>query len=258
MMRALFSSAAGMRSQQLMLDVTSNNLANVNTTGFKKSRANFEDLMYQTIRGAGAATAAGSQVPIGIEVGMGSRPVSVQRIFLQGDYTETGNDYDMAIQGRGFFQVIRNETEYYTRAGNFTLDSEGFIVTPDGYRLQPEFAVPVNSTVNIDTGGLLVAQDQDGNTVGSIQLTLNDFINPAGLKSVGENLFQVTDASGEPIVKNPGVDGAGTLLQRWLEMSNVDVVQETVNLIVVQRAFEINSQCIKTADQMLGIVNNLR
>jgi flagellar basal-body rod protein FlgG len=189
---------------------------------------------------------------------MGSRPVSVQRIFLQGDYTETGNDYDMAIQGRGFFQVIRNDTEYYTRAGNFTLDSEGFIVTPDGYRLQPEFAVPVNSTINIDTGGLLVATDQDGNTVGSVQLTLNDFINPAGLKSVGENLFQMTDASGDPIAKNPGEDGAGTLLQRWLEMSNVDVVQETVNLIVVQRAFEINSQCIKTADQMLGIVNNLR
>lgn len=258
MMRALFTSATGMNAQQLSLDVISNNLANVNTTAFKKSRASFEDLIYQTMRAAGAATAEGSQVPVGIQVGLGTRPNAVQKMFLQGDYTQTGNDLDIAIQGRGFFQIMRNGVEYYTRDGTFKKDANGYIVTANGDRLQPEFAIPPETTVSIDASGLLVAKDAAGATVGSVQLTLFDFVNPAGLLSVGSNLYQVSDASGDPTETNPGVSGMGTLQQYWLEMSNVDVVQETVNMIVVQRAFEINSKAIQTADDMLGIVNTLK
>jgi len=245
MMRALFSAATGMNCQQLQLDVISNNLANVNTTGFKRGRANFEDILYQTERSAGAATAGGSQVPVGIQVGLGARPVAVQKIFVQGDFTETGNDLDWAIEGPGFFQIVSNGVEYYTRAGNFKVDRDGFVVTSNGDRLQPEFAVPAGTTqLSIDSGGLLVAKDTAGATLGSVQTTLFNFINPAGLANVGRNLFQVTDASGDPVEANPGTEGMGTIAQRFLELSNVEVVEEITNMIITQRAFEIDRKSV--------------
>ncbi len=258
MIRALYTSQTGMQAQQLQLDVTSNNLANVNTTAFKKSRAQFEDLIYQNIRAAGAETVAGGQVPTGIQVGLGSRTSAVQKIFTQGDYTQTNNDLDMAIEGQGFFQIVRDGVEYYTRAGAFTRDSEGYIVNQNGDRLQPEFAIPDATVIlEIDSAGMLSAMDTAQQVLGSVQLTLNTFVNPGGLKSVGGNLYLPTDASGDPIESNPGSDGAGTLAQGYLEMSNVSVTEEMVNLIVTQRAFDASSKGISTADQILEVTNNL-
>lgn len=248
-----------MIGQQLQLDVITNNLANVNTNGFKKSRTQFEDLFYQTVRAAGVETAGGGQVPVGIQIGLGVKPTSVQKIFTQGDFTQTDNDLDWAIEGRGFFQILRNDIEYYTRDGSFKLDGDGYVVTSNGDRLQPEFQVPDGTiSLSIDSGGLLVATDAAQQTLASIQITLHDFINPAGLKSVGGNLYQVTEASGDPLEANPGDDGLGTIAQRFVETSNVDVTEETVNLIVTQRAFEINSKAIQTADAFLEIANNLK
>lgn len=259
MIRALYSARTGMNGQQLQLDVIANNLANVNTGGFKKSRTQFEDLIYQNIRAVGAETAGGGQVPTGVQVGLGVRTTSVQKIFTQGDFSETGNELDWAIEGRGFFQILKNGEEFYTRAGSFKRDSEGYVVTSNGDRLQPEFAIPAGTVlVAIDSGGLLVAKDTSEQTLGSTQITLHDFVNPAGLKSVGGNLFQVTDASGDPVEANPGQDGLGTLAQRFLETSNVDVSEEIVNLIITQRAFEVNSKAVTTADQLLEIANNLK
>ncbi len=258
MIRALYSSRTGMIGQQLQLDVISNNLANVNTAGFKKARAQFEDLFYQTIREVGAETADGGQVPTGVQVGMGVRPTAVHRIFTQGDFQQTGNELDWAIEGDGFFQVLRNGEEYYTRAGNFKKDADGYIVTANGDRLQPEFAIPEGTNaISIDSGGLLVALDADQNSLGSVQITLNTFINPAGLKAQGANLFTETDASGEATTSNPGTTGAGTIAQRILETSNVDVTEEMVNLIITQRAFEANSKSVQTADRLLEVGNSL-
>jgi len=259
MIRALYSARTGMAGQQLQLDTISNNLANVNTAGFKKATAQFEDLFYQTLRNAGVETVRGSQIPVGIQVGMGVRPVAVEKIFTQGDFSQTGNELDWAIEGRGFFQIIRDGLEYYTRAGNFKRDSDGYIVTPNGDRLQPEFAIPDGTvTLEIDSSGLLTALDENNNTLATTQVTLFDFINPAGLEAVGKNLFQITDASGDPIEANPGTDGLGTIAQRFIETSNVDVAEEIVNLIITQRAFEVNSKAITTADNLLEIVNNLK
>ncbi len=247
-----------MNGQQLQLDVIANNLANVNTGGFKKSRIQFEDLYYQTLRAVGAETADGGQVPTGIQVGLGVRPTAVQKIFTQGDYTETGNELDWAIEGDGFFKILRDGEEYYTRAGSFKLDSDGYIVTSNGDRLQPEFSVPDETTeIAIDSGGLLIALDDQQQIVASTQITLTTFINPAGLKARGGNLFLPTEASGDPVDSDPGVDGAGTIAQRFLETSNVNVTEEMVNLIITQRAFESNSKGITTADQLLEITNNL-
>jgi len=258
MIRALYSSRTGMMAQQLQLDVVSNNLANVNTAGFKKAAAQFEDLFYQTVREVGVETAAGSQVPVGIQVGMGVRPTAVQKIFTQGDFQQTDNALDWAIEGDGFFQVIRDGAEYYTRAGTFKRDSDGFIVTPNGDRLQPEFAIPAGTvSIAIDRGGLLVAKDAAQATLGSVQITLHNFINPAGLKAAGANLYQVTDASGEPVELNPGTEGVGTIAQNVLETSNVDVTEEMVNLIITQRAYEASSKGIQTADRLLEIGNSL-
>lgn len=259
MIRALHSARTGMNGQQTQLDVISNNLANVNTGGFKKSRAQFEDLFYQSLRSVGAETVAGGMVPTGVQVGLGTRVTSVQKIFTQGSFTETGNDLDLSIQGDGFFQIIRDGNTYYTRDGSFKRDAEGYIVTANGDRLQPEFAIPANTTsLNIDASGMLVAQDQSQQTLGSVQLTLHNFINPAGLKSVGGNLYVETDASGAPTEANPGSTGTGTLSQHFLETSNVNVTEEMVNLIVTQRAFEVNSKAITTADQLLEIANTLK
>lgn len=258
MIRSLYTARTGMVGQQLQLDTISNNLANVNTAGFKKSRAQFEDLFYQELRAVGAETASGGQVPAGIQVGLGVRPISVQKIFTQGNFVETGNELDWAIEGNGFFKVIHNDEEVYTRAGTFSRDGEGFIVTQDGDRLQPEFAIPEGTaSIAIDNSGLLTALDVNQQILASTQLTLFDFINPGGLKALGHNLFAETEASGNPIEANPGIDGMGTIAQRFLETSNVDITEELVNMIITQRAFETNSKAVQTADRLLEITNTL-
>ena len=258
MMRGLFTGKTGMIGQQLQLDTISNNLANVNTAGFKKSRIQFEDLFYQEVKAVGTETVDGGQVPAGIQIGLGVIPTSVQKIFTQGSLTETGNDLDWAIEGRGFFKVLQNGEDYYTRAGTFTLDADGFIVTQNGARLQPEFSVPQEAvSISIDANGMLSAKDANEQIVANVQLTVNTFVNPGGLRAEGANLFKETDASGAPTESNPGTDGAGTIQQRFLEVSNVDVTEELVNLIITQRAFEVNSQTVNTADQMLQIADNL-
>lgn len=258
MIRALYTSQTGMRAQELQLDVTSNNLANANTGSFKKSKAHFEDLIYQTMRAAGAETVGGNQVPTGIQVGLGVKTTAVQKIFSQGDYSQTGNELDLAIQGRGFFKINHNGEDYFTRTGAFTVDSEGFIVDQNGDKLQPEFAVPPQTTtIEIDSGGMITAMDSAQTILGSVQLTVTTFMNPSGLKSTGGNQYLPSEASGDPVEQNPGVDGSGTLAQGFLEMSNVSVTEEMVNLIITQRAFEANSKGITTADQLLEITNNL-
>jgi flagellar basal-body rod protein FlgG len=258
MIRALYTSTTGMNAQELQLDVVSNNLANVNTSGFKKSSAQFEDLFYQTLRAAGAETVGGGQVPTGIQVGSGVRPSSVNKIFTQGDFILTDNDLDLAIEGRGFFKILRDGEEFYARDGSFKKDSDGFIVTGNGDRLQPEFSIPSDTViVEIDAGGIITALDANSDVIASQQLTVTGFVNPAGLKATGNNLFQQTEASGDPIEANPGTEGLGTLAQYTLETSNVNVSEELVNLIITQRAFESNSKGISTADQLLEIANNL-
>ncbi len=258
MIRALYSARTGMLAQELQLDTLSNNLANVNTAGFKKSRAQFEDLFYQEVRAVGAETSSGGQIPSGIQVGLGVRPTSVQKIFTQGDYNQTGNDLDWAIEGRGFFQILKNGEEFYTRAGTFTRDGDGFIVNQNGDRVQPEFAIPQGTvTLNIDSSGFLTAKDAAQSVLASAQMTLHDFVNPGGLRAVGGNLFKETDASGTPIESNPGENGVGTIAQRFVETSNVDVTEELINLIITQRAFETNSKAVTTADKLLEISNTL-
>jgi len=259
MIRSLWTAASGMSAQKLNMDVIANNLANVNTAGFKKSRADFVDLLYQNLRSPGAATSAGGEVPTGIQVGMGTKPVSVQKILSQGDYVQTKNDLDIAIEGEGFFKILSSGEELYMRAGSFKRDSEGYIVTSDGDRLQPEFSIP-QETVNftIDQGGNMVALGPDGTELASAQLTLFRFANPAGLLSVGGNKFRPSEASGDPQEGNPGIDGMGTLAQGYLEMSNVDVVEEMVNMITGQRAYEVASKSIKAADEMLQMANNIK
>ena len=260
MIRSLWTAASGMAAQQLNMDVIANNLSNVNTAGFKKSRSDFEDLLYQNLKSPGAETSSGGQIPTGMQVGMGTRPVSVQKIFSQGEYVQTKNELDIAIEGKGFFRVLSNGEEMYMRSGSFKLDSEGYLVTAQGDRLQPEFSLPANTVAfNIDRGGNMVGMEADGQTVtASAQLMLYSFVNPAGLPSVGGNLFRPTEASGDAVEGNPGVDGMGTVAQGFLEMSNVDVVEEMVNMIAGQRAYEIAAKSIKAADDMMQIANNIR
>lgn len=261
MLRTLYIAASGMQAQTLNIDVIANNLANVNSTGFKKSRADFQDLLYETLRKAGAASSAGSQVPTGIQIGHGTRPVATQKIFIQGDYQYTKNELDIAIEGDGFFEIIQpNGDSAFTRAGAFKLDKDGRIVTSDGFFIEPEISIPGESTmISIGTDGT-VSVSQAGETepteIGTIQL--NRFSNPAGLESIGRNLYIPTSASGDATVGTAGEEGFGTLAQGYLEMSNVSVVEEMVNMIVAQRAYEINSKAIKAADEMLQIANNIR
>jgi flagellar basal-body rod protein FlgG len=248
-----------MAAQKLNMDVIANNLANVNTSGFKKSRADFEDLLYQNLRSPGASTSSGGEVPTGIQVGMGAKPVSVQKVFSQGDYVQTNNELDMAIEGKGFFRILANGEEVYVRSGAFKVDSEGYIVTSNGDRLQPEFAIPADTVrLSIDSGGTMEALGPDGNQLATAQLTLFSFPNPAGLLSIGGNRFRPSPASGDPVEGNPGVDGMGTVAQGYLEMSNVDVVEEMVSMIAGQRAYEVSSKTIKAADEMLQMANNIR
>ena len=261
MIRALYTAASGMQAQQMNIDTVANNLANVNTTGFKRSRVDFQDVLYQTVRPAGARVAEGATVPTGIQVGHGSRPVATQKIFSQGDFQQTENPLDLVIEGNGFFQVLRPDgTTAYSRAGAFKKDGTGRVVTSDGYPLQPGITIPADATaVTIASDGTVsvtVSGQSSAQQVGTLQLAR--FTNPAGLLSVGRSLFTPTQASGDAVVANPGAEGMGTLGQGFLEQSNVKVVEEMVAMITTQRAYEANAKAIQTADEMLGMSNNLR
>ncbi len=261
MIRSLWTAASGMTAQQLNIDVVANNLANVNTVGFKKSRADFQDVLYQTMKAAGAPSSASTEVPTGIQVGLGTRPVAVQKLFVQGDFQQTGGELDMAIEGAGFFAITQpNGETAYSRAGGFKLDGNGRLVTSEGYPLEPEITIPADTTsVTIGSDGTVSVFVSGGATateVGTIQLA--NFSNPAGLVSLGKNLFSTSPSSGEAVVGVAGENGLGTISQSFLEMSNVEVVDEMVNMIVGQRAYEINAKAISTADEMLQTANNLR
>ena len=260
MVRALWISKTGLDAQQIQLDVIANNLANVSTTGFKRSRPVFEDLLYQTVRQAGAQSSQTTIIPGGLQMGTGVRPVATERILTQGNLTQTGNTFDVAIQGDGFIQVaLPDGTVGYTRAGNLQVDNTGQLVTPNGFPIQPAITIPAN-TLNVTIGqdGVVsvTRSGQAGATqIGTIQLA--NFINPGGLQSFGNNLYLETTASGSPTVGTPGINGLGLLNQGFLETSNVNVVEELVNMIQTQRAFEINSRAIQTADAMLGRLDQL-
>ncbi|MCD4677893.1 MAG: flagellar basal-body rod protein FlgG [Desulfobacula sp.] len=259
MIRALWSAATGMHAQQIQTDVVANNLANSNTTGFKKSRANFEDLMYKTMQVAGQTTPGGGQVPTGIQIGMGVKPTSVQKLFTQGDYIQTDNQLDMAIQGNGFFKVRHGDEDLYTRAGNFSLDSEGFLTTPSGDRLQPEISLPVEAiTVSLQDNGTLSAHGADETILMTENILISTFVNPAGLFATGNNLFRPTQGSGDATERTPGEEGAGTVVNNFLEGSNVSVIEEMVSMIAGQRTYEANSKSIQTADSMLTTANGLK
>ena len=261
MIRSLWTSATGMQAQALNLDVIANNLANVNTAGFKKSRAEFQDLLYETIRPAGTSSSQDTQVPAGIQIGHGTRPSTVLKIFSQGDMENTKNELDLAIEGDGFFQIILpNGETAYTRDGAFKLDSDGRVVNSDGFALEPEITIPsdaVSISVGIDgTVSVLQAGDSIPSEIGTIELAR--FVNPAGLISTGRNLYITSEASGDEMTGTPGEDGLGSLAQGFLEMSNVSVVDEMVNMITAQRAYEVNSKSIQTADEMLQLANNIK
>jgi flagellar basal-body rod protein FlgG len=254
MMRALYTAASGMEAQQFNMDTISNNLANVNTTGFRRNEARFQDLVYQQIQAPGSPVGA-SVVPVGQDVGLGVKVGSSEKIFTQGNLMQTGNPLDMAIEGDGFFSVTQPDgTTAYTRDGSFTQDANGQMVTANGYPLQPQISLPQNAqSVTIGADGTITAivpGSTQPQQLGQIQLAR--FVNPAGLSPVGgNNLYTPTAASGQPIVSNPGTNGTGSIQAGYLENSNVQVVQEIVNMIVAQRAFEANSKSISTADQML-------
>lgn len=261
MSRALFTAATGMIAQQMNVDNIANNLANVNTTGFKKSKLEFQDLLYQQLRLAGATQAEGAQVPVELQIGYGTRPVATQRLFKQGNIVPTGNPMDVSIDGDGFLQLtLPDGSTAYTRDGALKLSAEGSIVTSDGYSLEPQITIPADATaINISSNGeiaVLLPGDTDMQAVG--QLETARFVNPAGLKSVGRNLFLETPASGNPNIGTPDDQGFGKLSQGFLELSNVEVVDEMVSMIVAQRAYEINSKAIQTSEEMLSNANNLK
>ncbi len=254
MLRSLHIARTGLDAQQTQLDVVSNNLANVSTTGFKKSRAVFEDLLYQTIRQAGAQSSQQTQLPSGFQLGVGVRTVATERLFEQGSLQQTSNPLDVAINGKGFFQVqMPDGSLAYTRDGSFQVDNQGNLVTASGYALLPNMQIPANAQVISIARDGIVSVTTPGNVtptqLGQIQLAT--FINPAGLQGQGENLFIETAASGAPLPNNPGTDGMGVLNQAFIETSNVNVAEELVNMIISQRAYELNSRAITTSDQML-------
>jgi flagellar basal-body rod protein FlgG len=255
---ALWIAKTGLDAQQTRMSVISNNLANVNTTGFKQDQATFQDLMYQNKRQPGAQSSAATQLPSGLSVGTGVRTVSTQKIFTQGNITQTANNLDMAIDGRGFFTVVKPDgTPAYTRDGSFQLDADGRIVTSNGYELQPPINIPRDAqSVTVGSDGTVSVQlpgAAQPAVVGTVQLA--DFANPAGLQAVGDNLFEETGASGAPLIGTPSLTGMGSLVQGALETSNVNTVEEMVKMIETQRAYEINSKAISKADQMLQTLN---
>jgi flagellar basal-body rod protein FlgG len=255
MIKSLWISKTGLDAQQTQLDVISNNLANVGTTGFKRARVAFEDLLYQNVRQAGANSSQQTQLPTGLQIGTGVRAVATPRMFTQGNLQQTGNQFDLAINGQGFFQIqLPDGTTAYTRDGSFHVDANGGLVTASGFALVPAITVPPNAqsvtigqdgTVSVTLPGQAAPQN-----IGSIQLAT--FQNPAGLESRGQNLFVETAASGTASANTPGTNGLGLLQQGYLETSNVNVVEELVSMIQTQRAYEINSKAIQTSDQMLG------
>mgnify|MGYP003575124664 CR=1 FL=1 len=260
MIRSLWIAKTGLDAQQTQMDVVANNLSNVSTSGFKRSRAVFEDLLYQTVRQPGAQSSQETQLPSGLQVGTGVRLVATERIFTQGNLQQTGNDKDVAIQGAGFFQVMLPDgTTAYTRDGSLQTDSQGQLVTASGFPLQPAITLPANvQSLTVGRDGT-VSVTQSGSTapiqVGTLQLAT--FVNPAGLEARGENLYVETNASGAPNINTPGTNGAGLLSQQYVETSNVNVAEELVHMIQTQRAYEINSKAITTSDQMLQKLTQL-
>jgi flagellar basal-body rod protein FlgG len=261
MIRSLWTAATGMQAQELNIDVIANNLANVNTSGFKKSRAEFQDLLYESMRPAGAASSADTTIPTGIQLGHGTRASAVQKIFTQGDFENSQNELDWAIEGDGFFQIeLPNGDTSYSRCGEFKLDADGRIVNADGFPLVPQLTIPsdtISITVGMDgTVSVIQAGDSTPSEIGTLQLAR--FVNAAGLRSLGKNLFVPTEGSGDEIIGTPGEDGLGSIAQGFLEMSNVSVVDEMVSMITAQRAYETNSKVIQTSDEMLQMANNLK
>ena len=261
MMRSLWTAASGLNTQAQNINVIANNLANVNTTGFKKSRSDFQDLMYQTVQNPGSPSTDSAQIPAGIQFGMGAKLAAVSKQFTPGDFQNTGGALDIAIEGDGFFQIqMPDGSTSYTRAGAFKMDSNGRVVTPEGYPMLPEIVIPANSTkITIGTDGTVSAVQAGQSapsTVGNIQLA--NFTNPTGLSSMGKNFYQQTDASGNATTGTPGQNSLGTIGQGFLEMSNVNVAEEMVNMIIGQRAYEANSKAINTSDEMLQLANNLK
>lgn len=261
--RSLRTAASGMAAQELNIQIIANNIANINTTGFKKSKAEFQDLMYQTVSVNPSSTSSfGRQDSSAtkIQVGNGVQPASTQKIFMQGDLVATGNDMDLAIQGEGFFQVRRPDGTFgYTRDGSFKINSEGQIVTSNGYVLEPEI------TLNDDATGIIVGRDgtlsvteADGNSYVLENIQLARFINPGGLDPIGDNLYRENEVSGMAILGTPGSDGFGEIHQQYLESSNVEIVDEMIAMIAAQRAYEINSKTVKTVEDMMNMANNLK
>ena len=261
MIRGLYTAATGMNAMQHQIDVTSNNIANVNTTGFKQDRAEFQDLIYESLNYTAGQTTQDTMNPTGIDVGLGVRLANIQKNFTQSDLKPTGNDLDIAIVGKGFFQITLPSGEIaYSRNGNFKLDREGTIVNGNGYALEPQIVVPQGAKdISIGNDGFVTAKDpQTGDTIELGQITLADFINPAGLAPLGDSLFMQTDASGDVVQGDPTTEQFGGLRQGMVESSNVKLVNEMVDLITAQRAYEANSKAITTADSMLDTVNRLK
>jgi len=265
MVRSLWTAAAGMIGQQANVDTISNNLANVNTHGYKKQRADFEDLIYQTVKVAGTPATEDTVIPVGVQMGHGVKLADTQRVFSQGSLQATDVSTDMAIAGDGFFRIQMYDGSWaYTRNGNFKVDSEGRMVTSNGYWLLPDIMMPegfLPDRITVTQDGrvsVIVPQISENDPVNVGRIELYRFANPVGLTAVGENLFKVTPASGDPIPGKPGFEGMGTLQQKYLEMSNVNVAQEMVNMIIAQRAYEFNSKAIQTSDNMLGTATTLK
>jgi len=261
MMRSLYTAASGMLAEQLNTDNIAHNLANVNTTGFKKSRIEFQDLFYQTLKEAGTPISTGASIPVPLQIGLGVRAAAEQKIFIQGNIIQTEHEYDMAIEGDGFYQIrLPNGEIAYTRDGSFKIDEQGDIVTANGHYLEPPLNVPDEKiSFNVTEEGNVTVNlpgQVDPQEIGEIELVR--FVNPAGLNRVGNNLYMETAASGPPIPGQPTMEGFGSIRQGFLEQSNVKVVEEMVNLITAQRAYEVNSKSIQTSDDMLGVANNLK
>lgn len=261
MIRSMMTAATGMEAQQLFIDNISNNLSNVNTTGFKRQKIEFQDLMYQALREPGVRNVEGALSPSGIETGLGVKPSATQRIFEQGSLNQTQNPLDWAIQGEGLFQITMPDgSTTYTRDGSFRLSSDGTIVTSSGFPILPQITIPQGATnISVSQDGhvsAILAGQTSSTDIGQIDLVR--FVNTAGLRGLGGNLFAETDASGSPLVLTPGQEGAGMIMQGYAEASNVQVVQEMVNMIAAQRAFEIVSKAITVSDDMLQVANNLK
>lgn len=258
-MRSLMTAATGMEAQQTNIDTIANNLANVNTTAFKRSRANFHDLLYQTVRAPGQSSTTGTVVPSGIQIGAGARLASVDKLYTEGASKVTERNLDFMVEGPGFFRVQRDDGSVaYTRDGRFDKDNNGRLVTADGFPVVPEIVIPQGSSdfhVGLD-GVVTVKVEGETQEIGQIQLA--QFINPAGLQNIGRNLVTVSRASGDPVVGAPNLNGMGRIAQNQLESSNVNIVEEMVSMITGQRAYEINSKVIQTGDQMLQTTNNVR